>query len=222
VVELSGVIEDVAEDQVAEDQVVEDQTDESQVDESQAESEVDETTEEQPAEADSVVDRIVELERACMSAEREVDDAKAELKEAKARYDSCVGRLRSFVRGLYNDQDRPLFNQPAEQESETEDQEDPEELWREVPLDELGLPKGIYNKLTEVDVATAGDLEDLRGEISLGRKEWPKGIGRAKVDIIETVIVEFIAANQLEDVEVTGVTTEEDTDGEEEDQTVDL
>ena len=225
-VELSGVIEDVAEDQVVEDQV-----EETQIVEDQVEPEVD-ATEEQQVEPDStaaelnVIEKILEYEQACTFAEGEVEDAKAKLKEAKARYDNCVVRLRKFIRGIYNDRDRPLFTQPAEQESETEDQEDPPELWRDVPLDELNLPKGIYNKLTENDVATAGDLEDLRGEISLGRKEWPKGIGRAKVDIIETVIVEFIAANQLDGFEVeeeeTETTLEEATDGEKEDQTVGL
>lgn len=63
-------------------------------------------------------------------------------------------------------------------------------------LDGLGLPAKLVEKLAEADCRTIWDLEQLRAEISQGRKKWPKGIGDAKQSQIEDAVLKWVAANQ--------------------------
>ncbi len=63
-------------------------------------------------------------------------------------------------------------------------------------LDRLGLPTRLVQKLADADCRTIWDLEQLRSEISQGRKKWPKGIGEAKQTQIEDAVLKWVAANQ--------------------------
>jgi hypothetical protein len=136
---------------------------------------------------------IIDMEAKCAAAEEIVTSRKADLREAKVHYDNCVVKLREFIRGMRNDRDRPLFDQPVP----TED----DDSWREFLLEELSLPAGILKSLADADVITVGQLEDLRADITLGREKWPKGIGPAKTDLIETVVIEWIASYQTDDID---------------------
>lgn len=145
---------------------------------------------------------IAEAETLCANAEEAVTEAKAVLKEAKAEYDGCVMRLRRLAKALRNDQDRPLLDgldAGSQVEGEaSESAGDPDAQYDALlasPLDALKLPAGIVAKLTEAGVATVGDLEQLREDIMFDRKKWPRGIGPAKIDMIEDAVVEWLAAN---------------------------
>jgi len=63
-------------------------------------------------------------------------------------------------------------------------------------LDCLGLPNRVVQKLADADCRTIWDLEQLRSEISQGRKKWPKEIGEAKQTQIEDAVLKWVAANQ--------------------------
>jgi hypothetical protein len=134
---------------------------------------------------------IAEAEMLCANAEEAVNEAKAVLKEAKAEYDGCVLKLRRLAKAVRNDEDRPLFD-GIEEEGEESDNGQYDAALKE-SIDVLGLPAGVVSKLAEEHVSTIGDLEQLREDITLGRKQWPKGIGPAKVDVIETAVIEWLA-----------------------------
>lgn len=69
------------------------------------------------------------------------------------------------------------------------------DAWKSAPLADLGLPPKLAEKLAEV-VDTMGQLENMRAEISLGKRTWPKGIGAAKITIIEDAVVKWLTANR--------------------------
>jgi len=67
--------------------------------------------------------------------------------------------------------------------------------WRSVDILELtnaDLSPAVAQKLKDAEIATIGQLEDLRGEISLGRAKWPKGIGEKKITAIEDAVVAWL------------------------------
>jgi hypothetical protein len=174
---------------------------------------------------------IAEAETLCANAEEAVTEAKAVLKEAKAEYDGCVMRLRRLAKALRNDQDRPLLDGlDAGSQVDVEASEsagDPDAQYDALlasPLDALKLPAGIVAKLTEAGVATVGDLEQLREDIMFDRKSWPRGIGPAKVDVIEDAVVDWLSANEHDVVpsDVDGEDDDDETevndDGEEDDE----
>ncbi|MFO7906372.1 MAG: hypothetical protein R6U98_27190 [Pirellulaceae bacterium] len=149
---------------------------------------------------DSAVGEIHKAIVACKKAQSEVDRLKAELKEAKERQAEAHYLLRTLNESLLADEQRPLMpafdqaEQNNEQSTETapddapksrESDPDPSDDWRSAPLTELALPNALYAILVHHGVETMGQLEDLRGEIIAGRKEWPKGVGPAKVTLIE-------------------------------------
>ena len=164
---------------------------------------------------------IADAETLCANAEDAVTEAKAVLKEAKAEYDGCVMRLRRLAKALRNDQDRPLLDGlDAGSQVDVEASEsagDPDAQYDALlasPLDALKLPAGIVAKLTEAGVATVGDLEQLREDIMFDRKAWPKGIGPAKVDVIEDAVVDWLSANE-HDGDETEVNDDDEADDEE-------
>ncbi|GEM_PF-6733322 len=59
----------------------------------------------------------------------------------------------------------------------------------------LGLKEAVAAKLIEAGVETLWQLEMLRKGVSEGRKEWPKGIGKAKVTQIEDAILSWCFEN---------------------------
>jgi hypothetical protein len=63
------------------------------------------------------------------------------------------------------------------------------DAWRKVGIAALGLPEKLADQLPQ----TLGELEDLRAAISQHKKEWPKGIGAAKITKIEDAIVGYLA-----------------------------
>lgn len=72
--------------------------------------------------------------------------------------------------------------------------------WRSVSISELCLSKGVNTKLEESNVNTIGDLVDLISEISNHRKEWPKGIGQAKITAIEDSLSVWLTKNRDKDL----------------------
>jgi len=68
--------------------------------------------------------------------------------------------------------------------------------WRTVPISELQLKPNITVKLQDADIETIGQLEDLRADISNRRREWPKGIGKAKITEIEDAIITWLTKNR--------------------------
>ena len=145
---------------------------------------------------EELLGEIAEAESLCSHAERAVNSAKAILKEAKAEYDGCVLKLRDLAKAVLNDQDRPLFAGLGEGEPEAAEAEEDNDPRLAEPISVLDLPAGVVSKLSEAGVETIGGLEQLREDITFDRKEWPKGIGPAKVDLIETAVVEWLAKNQ--------------------------
>jgi hypothetical protein len=156
---------------------------------------------------------IAKCEAECAEAESEFLQLKEETKEAKARYEVAVSKLRQACRAAENDKDRPLFNQPTKADSPAA--EPSEEGWRVVDINELCLQASIVEKLAEVaNVTTLGGLEDFRAKIALGEVEWPKGIGVAKITAIEESIANFLDEYRWRDTKEVPVSEPEETDGE--------
>ena len=176
----------------------------------------------QPPRLSTILAEIADAETLCANAEEAVSEAKAVLKEAKTEYDGCVMRLRRLAKALRNDQDRPLLDGLSDGEGASESDQakavgqvdDADAHYDKLlanPLDVLKLPAGIVAKLAEVGVETVGDLETLREDIVFDRKSWPKGIGPAKVDMIEDAVIEWLAQND-HDVVPSDVDGEDDND----------
>jgi hypothetical protein len=151
--------------------------------------------EEQPDEpeatSDDLLADLIEAESACAVAETEVEIAKGELKEAKATFDNCVGKLRQLVREAKNDAARPLFAKPRQEEAQESDVNP--DAWRSGLITELGLWPGITSTLIANNITRVGQLEDLRAEIAQGKAKWPKGIGPAKITLIEDAVLDWLA-----------------------------
>jgi len=172
---------------------------------------------------------IAEAETLCANAEEAVEEAKAVLKEARAEYDGCVANLRKLAKALRNDQDRPLFDglegdrgtAPSATDPATPSDSNPINTDSDAdlhydnllaqPLFVLDLPKGIRETLKKAGVETVGDLETLREDIMFDRKKWPRGIGPAKIDVIEDAVIEWLAQND-HDVVPSDVDGEDDND----------
>jgi len=166
----------------------------------------------QPPRLSTLLAEIADAETLCANAEEAVSEAKAVLKEAKAEYDGCVIRLRRLAKALRNDQDRPLLDgldgdeqAKADSQVDVDSQGDVDEEYDALlknPIDVLKLPAGIVAKLDEAGVATVGDLEQLREDIMFDRNAWPKGIGPAKVGVIEDAVIDWLAKNDVSETEV--------------------
>ena len=50
--------------------------------------------------------------------------------------------------------------------------------------------------MTESGIDTIGELENLRAAISNGKKEWPKGIGKAKITETEDAVITWLTKNR--------------------------
>lgn len=161
---------------------------------------------------------IAEAETLCANAEEAVAEAKEVLKEAKAEYDGCVANLRKLAKALRNDSNRPLFDGlggdggtatsatgPAASSDSSPGDSSPINTDSDAdlhydnllaqPLFVLDFPKGIRETLKKAGVETVGDLETLREDIMFDRKKWPRGIGPAKIDVIEDAVIEWLAQN---------------------------
>ena len=69
------------------------------------------------------------------------------------------------------------------------------DAWKSAPLSALGLPPSLEEKLTSEGMDTIGRLEQRRADISQGKEKWPKGIGPAKVTLIEDAVVGWLTEN---------------------------
>ena len=139
---------------------------------------------EEPA-AEKILCEIEAAAAKCKIAEKDMQDAAAVHKAAKSAYDATVLRLRQLCGARENDRDRPLFAGLDESDPNYESKLDE-------PLGSLDLSEAIQAKLVEYGIETIRDLENLRAEISMGKANWPKGIGAAKVTAIENAVTEWL------------------------------
>lgn len=87
-------------------------------------------------------------------------------------------------------------NVPSTQPASTNDPAATSDDWRSAKLEQLNLKKNIHEKLVESSVETIGQLEDMRAAISLGKQEWPKGIGKAKITQIEDAVIDWLTKHR--------------------------
>jgi len=148
-----------------------------------------------------ILDDISDAERTCSESELRVSRCRSELKSAKSEYEDAVLHLRELCQAIQNDAERPLMPAFKEAEAgggvaEVESFSEQKPDWRSAPLSDLAIPDGVLSKLYESSVETVGELEDLRAEISTGKAKWPKGIGAAKVTVIEDAVIQWLTVNQ--------------------------
>lgn len=156
----------------------------------------------EPLDYQSILADIEALEDEVAIAEREYRDAKEAAKEAREIYDGKVLDLRRAIRAAKNDQDRPLLNGVKHDDWSDDDQVRIKEsvatatpdAWRLASLDVLGLPPKLAELLAENSVETIGQLEDLRAAPKGLR--GVKGIGPAKVDLIEDAVIKWLSENR--------------------------
>lgn len=172
-------------------------------DEMLAETDESPTASEELLEAESdhdLLEQIYAKQRECRKASILIESKKAALKYAKADYDGLMDELLDLARendddekAAANDADRPIL---AKLDGDQEEAIEPvdENAWREEPLASLELQAGINAKLEEHGVLTIGHLETLRAEISQGKDDWPKGIGEAKITVIENAVLNWLTA----------------------------
>ena len=165
------------------------------------------TDEESPPDAKAIHEECVVAASTAVAASA-VDWARSQeaAKSAKKEFDGAVEKLREII--ARGPEAMPLFDGQAEDDQDKEDDEDDiassPDAWREVSINELGLSEAILEKFDEIDVATVGELEDLRAEISQGKSSWPKGVGPAKVTIIEDAVLSWLSLHQAVEQEKTG------------------
>lgn len=130
-------------------------------------------------------DAIREKEQAVRRLEARFFDARRGAKNAKDDFEAADQELRTLIAEGFDPQAKLPF--PTEpQVAEDVD------AWRLAPLSELFLPEKLRDKLLDAGIETIGQLEDLRGEISEGKAEWPKGVGTAKVTAIEDSVLSWL------------------------------
>ena len=179
-----------------------------------------------PAIATGTFDLVGWAERLVV-ANRQVAEAKVAALEAretanqlKKSFDAAVGALLLIVteRAQWEKKQSaplPLFD-PAPDDTVTPAATDPTPTlvlpagaaptngagddWRSAPLLELGLPNGLVAKLAEQSVTTIGDLEALRARISNHEDAWPKGVGPAKITLIEDAVVNWLSQHRDSEV----------------------
>lgn len=177
------------------------------------------------SEAMEILSRIEDATRNVDDAAREVASAKQELKFRKEVYESHVERLKELCRTRM--EDRPLFHAGAEQAgADGEDGDEAEATdkdgWKELPLEEMGLPANLLKALDEDGFGTIGMLADEMAADPLSWHEDIKGVGPAAVATIAETFVAFWREHpEWDDDGDDGVIEEEedeDTDEDEEDE----
>lgn len=137
-----------------------------------------------------------------------------ELKEAKDEEKAAlklVSKIKSRGPEAYRQAMQPLptpitentaggdaGKQPGSQpsQSDTPPAASTDESWKSAKLEELNLKPALHEKLIENGIATLGDLENLRMQIADNKKDWPKGIGEAKITAIENAVVDWLSKNR--------------------------
>lgn len=123
-------------------------------------------------------------------------EAKDVASSAKKEYEAAQNKMNRVIDG-----ERPLPVIDAIEAVEVADPPAvveaavPDDAWRSVSIDQLGLPAKLCDKLRENDIATIGQLEDLRGRAGIAGAGLRsiKGIGKAKVDAIEDAVISWLS-----------------------------
>lgn len=68
--------------------------------------------------------------------------------------------------------------------------------WKSACVTELGLAKGVTQKLIDDGCDTIGRLEQRRADIAMKKEKWPRGIGKAAIDKIENAVLDWLKHNQ--------------------------
>lgn len=68
--------------------------------------------------------------------------------------------------------------------------------WEDAPVSDLEISDSLLEKLYSVNVETMGELEEFRAAIANGKKEWPKGVGTAKITAIEDAALAWLSKNR--------------------------
>lgn len=127
-----------------------------------------------------------------LSAELTIESLKEDSKSAKEDLKAAQKSLRTYIIEL---REKDRARQGGEVEGEAAPATSQQTLtptsWRDVPLSELSIPDYLVEKLAEHHLTTFGQLEDLRASVSLGRSNWPKGIGEAKITILVDAGMKF-------------------------------
>ena len=133
-------------------------------------------------------ERIRSLERVRNEANYEVESCKLSLKEAKEHAKACEKNLQRAIRGDDQQKEFP-FKEVETQASQEEDQS-----WREVTIEDAGIPEKLCAFLLEnkPPLETLGDLADWSDKHKKSLTDVT-GIGPAKATQIEDALVEFWA-----------------------------
>lgn len=137
-------------------------------------------------------ERIRSLERVRNEANYEVESCKLNLKEAKEHAKACEKNLQRAIRG--DDQQKELpFKEGETQASQEEDQS-----WREVTIEDAGIPEKLCVFLHEnkPPIETLGDLADWTSKYQLTDI---MGIGPAKATQIDEALDKFWESREPED-----------------------
>lgn len=131
-------------------------------------------------------ERIQSLERVRNEANLEVESRKLDLKEAKDYAKSCEKNLQRAIRG--DDQQKELPFKEGESAAEAGQQED--DSWREVSIEDAGIPEKLCAFLLEnkPPIETLGDLADWTSKYQLTDI---MGIGPAKATQIDEAMDRF-------------------------------
>jgi hypothetical protein len=137
-------------------------------------------------------------EREVRELEMHADLAKAEASRRKKEFEESDLELRNLISRGPDLQTKLPFDggNTAESKAAMAASNGDGEAWRAVKIDALGLPPAVTEKLVAADMETMGRLEDRRSQIILGREKWPKGIGEAKVTLIEDAMIKWLTANR--------------------------
>jgi hypothetical protein len=144
-------------------------------------------------------------------AKNELADAAVELSKIEETYKSAKERFKTAIESITNIASRgpepmPLFdkkpgerNEAAQQPpqagvGEASDHQPINTAWRASPIEVLGLPPKLTERLTESGCVTIGALEDQRG--SFDGLRGIKGIGEAKVTLIEDALLKWLDVNR--------------------------
>lgn len=159
-----------------------------------------------------ISDGVDEWDTARELLEREISDLVIERGNLAERSKSIKKRidcLAEELSGLRINGPKPIYRTPPKEDDSQDDgqvtqaqaeQQSNPDAWRAAPLADLALKKNVHEKLIESGVETIGQLEDLRAAISMNKKEWPKGIGKAKITEIEDAVITWLTKNRDSEV----------------------
>lgn len=128
-------------------------------------------------EAAELLERIEAAEERCRRTHGEWIAARDRAKNAKLIYDTAVGELQRLCRA--RKEPMPLFEQPAEADA-----------WRDLDIEEFGLPAKIDAALRNAGLETIGKLSD-RMNTGVWWHHELKGIGEKASEQIGDLFAEF-------------------------------